>query len=243
MKGLLKKIALLTLVFCFVFPFIPKAYAAVNLSDYTPMTLEEALKEEEIEYDFTHTTNDKQVTIYLFRGKGCGYCHKFLEYAAGTLMKKYNNKINIVTYEVWYNEANGNLFQGVAEMLGGSADGVPFIIVGDKFWNGYAEDMNSEIESAIESEYAKSEKYDALNEYVNYDANKEKEAKKANTPDLSGAIIWNFVFTAASTIIIIAYVNKRFNELTGKNKDDESSDYDDESLEEKSNNKTSKKKK
>ena len=44
MKGLLKKIALLTLLFCFVFPFIPKAYAAVNLNDYTSMTLEEALK-------------------------------------------------------------------------------------------------------------------------------------------------------------------------------------------------------
>ena len=40
MKGLLKKIALLTLVLCLVIPFIPKAYAAVDLTKYTPTTFE-----------------------------------------------------------------------------------------------------------------------------------------------------------------------------------------------------------
>ena len=244
MKGLLKKIALLTLVLCLVIPFIPRAYAAVDLTKYTPTTLEEVLKEEEIEYDFKHTAKDSQVTIYLFRGKGCGYCHRFLEYAAGTLMKDYNDKINIVPYEVWYDENNAELFSGVATMLNSSADGVPFIVIGDQVFTGYSEEMNSNIVSAIEAELAKSKdaRYDALQEYVKYEAEKEKAAAKANQVDLSGAIIWNFVFTLASTVVILTFVNKRYHDLKGdKPVNDEDDEYDDASKEVKS--KPTKKKK
>ena len=243
MKGLLKKIALLTLILGLVIPFIPRAYA-VNLEDYTSATLEEALTEEEITYDFKHTAKDSQVTIYLFRGSGCGYCHKFLEYAAGTLMKDYNDKVNIVTYEVWYNEKNSELFTGVAEMLGGSADAVPFIVIGEKYFTGYSEEMNGQITEAIDTEYAKAtaDRYDALSEYVTYAAKKEAEAKKANTPDLSGAIIWNFVFTAASTAIILAFVNKRYHDLKGDRPVEDDEEYDDASKEVKQQPKKNKKK-
>jgi glutaredoxin len=234
MKGLLKKIALITLVLCLVVPFIPKAYAAVNLEDYTSTTLEDALKEEEIEYDFKHTYSDNHVKIYLFRGKGCGYCHKFLEFAANTLMKDYADKVDVVPYEVWYDEKNGELFQGVAEMLGQNAEGVPFIVIGQKSFGGYSEEMNSDITAAIDAEYSSSERYDALNEYVKYADNKEKEAKKANQVDLSSAIIWNFIFTTASTVIILAFVNKRYHDLKGDRKV-EDEEYDDSSKEIKSN--------
>lgn len=245
MKGLLKKIALITLVLCLVIPFIPKAYAAVDMSKYTSTTLEAALEQEEIEYDFKHTAKDSQVNIYLFRGSGCGYCHKFLEYAANTLMKDYNDKVNVVAYEVWYDENNGELFNGIATMLNSSADGVPFIVIGDQVFTGYSEDMNGSIVSAIEAELAKSKdaRYDALDEYVKYVEEKEKEAAKGAKVDLSAAIIWNFVFTLASTVVICAFVNKRYHDLKGDRPvEDDDDDYDDASKEEAKSKQTKKKK-
>ena len=231
MKGLLKKISILTLVFAL---FMPIFVNASETSGFTAMSLEDALKEEEIEYNFTHTDNANQVVIYLFRGKGCGYCHKFLEYAANTLMKDYGDKIRFVTYEVWYNENNGLLYQGIAEMLGASADGVPFIVIGDQYFTGYSESMNSQITAKIESEYNSSTRYDALEAYSEYVSKKESSAKNANKVDLSDAIIWNFLFTTASTIIILVFVNNKFNKLTGVKKDEDDEDeYDEPELEEK----------
>ena len=235
MKGLLKKIALITLVLCLVIPFIPKAYAAVDMTKYTSTTLEDALEQEDIAYDFKHTAKDSQVKIYLFRGRGCGYCHKFLEYAANTLMKDYNDKINIITYEVWYDENNGELFDGVATMLNSSADGVPFYVIGDQVFNGYSEEMNEGIVSAINTELAKSQadRYDAIDEYVKYIDAKEKEAAKGQKVDLSEAIIWNFIFTLASTVVILAFVNKRYHDLKGDRPvEDDDEEYDDASKEE-----------
>ena len=230
MKSLFKKLFGLVLVLSLVFPFVPKAYAAVNLEDYNRATLEQALQEEAIEYDFKHTAKSNQVTVYLFRGRGCGYCHRFLEYAANTLMKDYNDKINIVTFEVWNDTKNAELFQGVAEMLGTSADGVPFIVIGEKFFTGYSEEMNDDITSAIDTEYDKKDRYDVLDAYVKYVDDKEKEAKKANQVDFSSVIVWNFVFVAASTIIILVFINKKFHDLTG-NKEEYVAEYDDYSKE------------
>ncbi len=234
MKGLFKKIIGLVLVLSLIIPFVPKAYA-INLEDYTSTTLEEALQEEGIEYNFKHTSSSKHVQIYLFRGSGCGYCHRFLEYAANTLMKDYNDKVDIVPFEVWNNAKNAELFQGVAEMLETSADGVPFFVIGDQYFTGYSEEMNASITSAIDTEYAKSDRYDVLQKYVEYLENKEKEEKKANQIDFSSVIIWNFVFIAVSTIIVLAFINKKYHDLNGDN-DTYSSEYDDYSKEKNNNN-------
>ena len=230
MKSLFKKLTMLILVFALFAPIFVSAADSVDTSGFVQMSLEEALEEEGIEYSFTHTDNADQVVIYLFRGRGCGYCHKFLEYAANTLMPQYGNKIRFVTFEVWYNDKNGALYEGVANTLGASADGVPFIIIGDKYFTGYSESMNSDIIAKIESEYASSNRYDVIEEYLNSLSNNKKESKNGTKVDLSDAIIWNFIFTSISTIIIIAFINNRYKKLAGITPTDED-EYDEPELE------------
>ena len=78
----MNKITKLILLMCFVMlPFVVKAQTTekINLSNYSTLNLKEALAEEEIEEEFkNYSESDDQITIYLFRGKGCGYCRAFL---------------------------------------------------------------------------------------------------------------------------------------------------------------------
>ena len=76
----MKKIAKILLVVLMVLIIFPASIKADEKS-YKTLNLDEALTEEEIEHDFSnYSENDDQAIIYLFRGKGCGYCKKFLTF-------------------------------------------------------------------------------------------------------------------------------------------------------------------
>ena len=67
--------------------------------DYKTLNLDEALTEEEIEHDFSnYKESDKQVTIYLFRGKGCAYCRAFLTHLNDIVddMGKYFKVVSLI---------------------------------------------------------------------------------------------------------------------------------------------------
>ena len=66
------------------------------------------------------------------------------------------------TYEVWYNQDNADLMEEVAEKLGVSVTGVPFLVIGDQTWNGYASSYDAEIEAKILSEYNSDSRYDVM---------------------------------------------------------------------------------
>ena len=69
-------LAILISVLCFI-PFSVNA----EEKEYKTLNLDEALKEEKIDHDFSnYKETDDQAIIYLFRGKGCAYCKKFLTY-------------------------------------------------------------------------------------------------------------------------------------------------------------------
>jgi len=66
----IKKILILLLMVLIVLP----TTAFAEEKTYTTLNLDEALTEEEIDHDFSnYKETDDQVTIYLFRGRGCGY--------------------------------------------------------------------------------------------------------------------------------------------------------------------------
>ena len=214
-----KLVVMLLAIVLLVLPLYVKAdVQKVDLSKYKSQTIEEALTQEEIKYDFKHTDNDNQVNIILFRGSGCSHCHEFLEYVAGTLMKSHGDKIRFTIYETWYTENNGELFEGVAASLGTEASGVPFFIIGKQYFAGYSESMNAAIIAAIDEEYAKSkaDRYDAIDEYVKAvdEAYKAEQAEK--NAIINRAIIWNFVFTLIAVVVVLAFVNKKFNDLEAK---------------------------
>lgn len=93
----------------------------------------------------------------------------------------------------------------VAKTLGEEPNGVPYIIIGDKSFTGYSEEMNSQIESQINKVYKQTDRYDVMN---NLDSGTTtiKEVKSNNTS--SSSMVWLFILQIISILGLIIYVNK-----------------------------------
>ena len=202
----------LLVIFSFMFLFVPSLVFAVSADDeevnvkkYETQGLTEILKEEEIELSVAdYKETDDQVTIYLFRGSGCGYCHNFLEFA-NSILEEYGTKFKVVGFEVWGNQDNSTLLQKVSAFLGSEAGGVPYIIIGDQVFPGYASDYDDGIKAAIDELYNSEERYDVFEEY-----NKAiKEAKKAAKGNTGAIIGWNAVITLLAVLAVVLYVKKQ----------------------------------
>ena len=173
------------------------------------------------------------INIYLFRGKGCGFCQKFLNYVNDTLTEKYYGKFNLVSYEVWNNTKNNELLTKVRTFLGSEKTGVPFIVIGDKYFEGYTESYNTEIEQAIQDLYDSSNRYDVfeeinksgdkidlddyttkeLNDVYNEEGIIAKEVKVSSYSASNGSntiaiVLWNLLFTAFAMTIILVVQNQ-----------------------------------
>lgn len=83
------------------------------------------------------------VNVYFFYGDGCPHCAKEKYFLDNTLKKDYPY-VRVYQYEVYKNEANAEFLQAAAEKLGVSIDGVPFLVIGDQHFVGYAEGFISE---------------------------------------------------------------------------------------------------
>ena len=74
-------------------------------------------------------------------------------------------KINIYTFEVWNNSTNQQFMKDSAKYLNKEVSGVPFLIIGNKTFEGYNESMNIKIKKAIKTEYKLNGKNDYYKEY------------------------------------------------------------------------------
>lgn len=108
-------------------------------------------------------TTREEVKVYFFRGEGCSHCAE-AEAWFQSIEEEYGSMFKIVDYETWYDENNAALMKKVAEARGEEANGVPYIIVGNKSWNGYTESYAEEILAEIQSEYEKDvkDRYDIM---------------------------------------------------------------------------------
>ena len=202
-----KLIIVLVMVLGLALPMYAKAEAK-------SLNLKEALQEEQIELskDFeNYKENDDQAIIYLFRGNGCGYCRAFLTFL-NSIVGEYGKYFKVVSYEVWYNEENSKLLDTVSAYLNNPAQGVPYIVIGDKVFAGYAESYDSDIKATIKALYEtkKGDRYDVMKEM-------EENPNKEDRTTIK-TITKNMVLTAiVATIVIvgtnIAFVNYKFNEL------------------------------
>lgn len=187
-------------------------------------------------------TNAKdKATIYLFRGKGCGYCRSLLTFL-NSINDEYGNMYELKSFEVWNNQNNYELMKSISEFLNETASGVPYLIIGKEVFPGYAASYDSSIKTAIEELYntKKSKRYDVMEEYkkknAKFDLSKYKSLtfkqtlseegikynepkKKSSSTSSSNVIIWNLVFTAVATSSIIAFVNYKFKKLEESIKD------------------------
>ena len=92
--------------------------------------------------------NDNEVKAYFFYGNGCPHCEK--EEAFFESIKDVYPTLKIEKFEIYYNRENISLMKEVSNKLNANAGGVPFLIIGDKYFIGYSEGVTSiEIEEQI----------------------------------------------------------------------------------------------
>lgn len=92
--------------------------------------------------------NAEEVNVTLFYGKECPHCAKEEKYLE-VLEKELGENINIQKYEVWHNDENNKLLTKVRNTLNDKAEGVPFTIIGNKYFNGYNDEIGKEIKKEV----------------------------------------------------------------------------------------------
>ncbi len=203
-KHLVLVMILLGLVFV---PFSVKA----DKKEYSTLDLKGALAEEEIEPEFkNYKPNSDAITIYLFRGNGCGYCRAFLSFL-NSIADEYGKYFVLESYEVWNDQNNSELMGEVSEYLDNPAGGVPYIVIGEQVFAGYAEEYDEGIKTAITELYntKKSKRYDVMDEM-------KKHPKKKSSSEGTGvgaSLLWIFAMVFVATGIIISFINVKFKEL------------------------------
>lgn len=110
----------------------------------------------------------EKVTLYLFYGDGCPHCAHEKEYLA-EIEKQYSN-LNIVKYEVWYNDANSKLLKQVKEAIGTENNYVPYTVIGDIGMTGFNENTKEQIKYQIEK-FSKEPHRDIVKQVLNGELN------------------------------------------------------------------------
>jgi len=194
--------------------------------EYKTLNLEGALREENIEHDLSeYNENDKQTIVYVFRGNGCSFCRSFLTFL-NSIVPEYGDYFRVVSYETWHDADNSMLMREVSSFLEAKAQGVPFIIIGDKYFLGYTASYDEDIKKAIMDQYNSKEKYDVIEELSKAKANgtfvyKEEFDNNDNNDnngdtlssvsceckkDIFDFNLWNLIYTLGGVILIGSFV-------------------------------------
>jgi len=138
----------------------------------------------------TTSEENKKVNVYFFHGNGCPHCAEAEEFFK-SIESEYGEMFNLVSYEVWYDEDNASLMEDVASARKEDVNGVPYIIIGDQSWQGYASSYNEEITSKIKSEYQTpaDTRYDIMNYVDGIHPNTEEKSSYAGDIAVVIAII------------------------------------------------------
>ena len=115
--------------------------------------------------------------------------------------EEYSKYYKLVDFEVWYDEDNGKLMDDVAKELGTEANGVPFIVIGEKYFSGYATSMDEEIKTSIKEAYENSDYKDVVS-----NIKKGKKTTKKGTSPLVPIIIVSVI--AVVTVIVMVFFTK-----------------------------------
>lgn len=92
--------------------------------------------------------NAEEVTVTLFYGDGCTHCSHEKQYL-DILKYQLGDNLNIEQYEVWNNDKNNELLSKVRATFNDDNTGVPFLVIGNKFFSGYNDDIAKEIKKTI----------------------------------------------------------------------------------------------
>ena len=93
------------------------------------------------EFAFNHESDidlsSNKPNIYIFWGDGCPHCKALAKFIS-KLPAETKDKVNIYSFEVWSDKDNKTLMKNFGKYLGQDVSGVPFIVIGDKIFDGYS---------------------------------------------------------------------------------------------------------
>ncbi len=93
--------------------------------------------------------SEEKAVIYLFWGDGCPHC-AVAKPALEDLALQYPDA-ELRTYEVWYDDENKQNFIQMAKSFGFEPRFVPTIFLGERYWEGFSEEVLMEIEITLAS--------------------------------------------------------------------------------------------
>jgi len=103
------------------------------------------------------------VNIYLFHSESCPHCNKEIK-LLDELEEEYSN-IKIYKYEI-SDKDNSQLFGEIANLLDAKVGGVPFTVIGNKYFNGFSEENSKKTFIATIDYYSKYGYTDVVGEYI-----------------------------------------------------------------------------
>ena len=198
-----KKILVLLLVVALL-PFKVFASGKTLIEGYNSKNFVDTLKDEGMEIENKdYKEDDKQAIIYMFRGHGCGYCRAFLTFL-NSISKEYGKYFKVVSFEVWNDAKNSELFNKVPLITNEPAGGVPYIVIGEKVFGGYAETYDEDIKKAIKAQYD-DPSYDVMDKL---DERLNGGSSNGDSTSTIAVVFWNAFFVVAATVAIIVVNNK-----------------------------------
>jgi glutaredoxin len=97
---------------------------------------------------FPFTSKAEPVTLNLFYGQECPYCHHEIAYLT-KLQNQMGDNLKINKYEVWHNKTNNALLTNVQKHFNYEQSSVPYTVIGDKYFIGYNEKIQQEIKNTV----------------------------------------------------------------------------------------------
>ena len=115
--------------------------AEVSQSEESNSASNSTAKSTATEFAFNHESNidlaSNKPNIYIFWGDGCPHCKALAKFIS-KLPAETKNKVNIYSFEVWSDKDNKAFMKKFGKYLGQDVSGVPFMIIGDKIFDGYS---------------------------------------------------------------------------------------------------------
>ena len=134
----------------------------------------------------TTTAKKEPIKLYVFYGETCPHCASLNEYLE-TLEKDatINYMFEVVKLEVWYNETNAEIMDKVGAYFKYDITGVPFYVIGEKYFSGFGENSKNVIVSTIKENYGSKDYKDIVSQVadgkIKVDSQTEEEDKKSST--------------------------------------------------------------
>ena len=195
----MKKLGLLFIVMISLFVLPISVLADKNNSKNEDIESNEKIDDEESD------KKKSKVKVYFFHGDGCPHCADAEEFF-DSLEDEYGDLFEVVAYETWYNEENSALLEEIGETRDETITGVPYILIGNKSWAGYASDYDDEIIDAIKDEYNTPDKdrYDIMDLIDIANGDNEKENKESVSSDVITLILIIIVVAGIVGGVVVA---------------------------------------